>query len=149
MPFVKADGVVVDRIHDNQSSGGDLPGGDCLAERFGEKPSSEAATLFRPIHRQSGEENHPDRVARQAAHKLGRSLRPKHRTHCEAEVTEDPAPFGEQEGSGGVHLLRSQGVAGQPAIEVGVAGFKRSDVVLVIEPFEAQWFAAHSDSGGF
>jgi hypothetical protein len=50
MPFVKADGVVVDCIHDNQSSGGDLPGGDCLAELFGEEPSSEAATLFRPIH---------------------------------------------------------------------------------------------------
>ena len=78
MPLIEANGIFVDRIHHDQSSSGDLAGGDCLTERFGEEPSSEAATLLRPIHCQSGEENHPDRVAWQAAHKRGWSRGPTH-----------------------------------------------------------------------
>jgi hypothetical protein len=64
----------VNGVDDNQTSAGGVASHHCLPERLGQKQGAEPVTLRSSVNRQTGQQDHPYWMGRQASHQLGRRV---------------------------------------------------------------------------
>lgn len=142
--LVEGNGLVIDGVDDDQSSGNRLAGGDRPHERFGEEEPTVPVAVLALIDSQAGQQDHADGVARESSHEANGRILAEDRAHGKAEIADDGRRTSEDEGAGGIHPLGGDGMTLKPVVEVVVPARESREVVVVGEWLEPQGPSGHS-----